>query len=142
MGLSPRDPAIDPVDALAIYDLIADYSFHYDGEALADFAALFTEEGRLETPAGGGVGHAEIEAWAVARWAELSAQGRAPRHFQTNTRLEHVGADQLRGKTQLLLVWIDVATGTPEVKFVASYLDDYRRTEEGWRFERRRIAMP
>ena len=139
--MSVRDERIAAEDALAIFDLISDYSYTYDGESLADFAALFTEDGTLETPAGGGTGHAEIEAWAVARWAEIRAEGRAPRHFQMNTRLDYVDADRLRGRTQLLLIWVEVATGTPELKFVADYIDEYTRTSAGWRFHKRSIGM-
>ncbi len=139
--MSRRDPQIDPADALAIHDLIADYSYTYDGFDLKDFAALFTEDGQLETPVGGGKGHAEIEAWAQARWEEIRAEGRAPRHFQMNTRLEAVDADTLRGRTQLLLIWVEVATGTPELKFVADYIDTYRRTAAGWRIAHRSIGM-
>jgi len=140
MGVNERDPRIAPPDALAIFDLVADYAHHYDGEALADWAALFSEDGRFESPVGGGVGRAEIEAWAVARWGEMRAEGFTPRHFQGHTRLDYVSADRLHGRTQLLLVWVEVATGRPELKFVADYLDDYQRTAAGWRFAHRRIG--
>lgn len=139
--MSGRDARIAAEDALEIFDLIADYAFHYDGERLAEFAALFCEDGRLETALGGGTGHAEIEAWARARWSQMHAEARAPRHFQTNTRLAFAGPDELTGRTQLLLVWVDTASGAPEIKYVADYFDVFRRTDAGWRIAHRSIGI-
>lgn len=132
---------IDPQDQLAIFALISEYSWTYDGEDLEGFAALFCQDGVLDTPAGGGTGAGEILAWARARWAEIRAQGKLPRHFQTNTRLRATGPDHVHGTTQLLLVWCCAETGAPEIKFAASYEDEFERTPDGWRIRRRSIGL-
>jgi hypothetical protein len=137
---SPSPPELDPKDHLEILDLISEYSRTFDSEQLEAFANLFTEDGSLDTPAGGGTDRASILAWAQARWEDNRNEGVTPRHFQTNTQLKSTGPGLVAATTQLLLVWVSSATGAAEVKFVSRYEDELQKTNEGWRIRRRSIA--
>ena len=130
---------LDPKDQLAILDLISEYSRTFDSEELEAFVNLFTEDGCLDTPAGGGKDSASILKWSQARWEESHKEGTAPRHFQTNTQIRAAGPDRATATTQLLLVWVTTATGAAEVKYVSRYEDELQKTEDGWRIRRRSI---
>lgn len=131
---------LDPRDHLEILDVISEYSRTFDSEDLEAFANLFTEDGCLVTPVGGGTDRASILAWAQARWKESHGEGTTPRHFQTNTQIKATGPGQAIANTQLLLIWVTTATGAAEVKFAARYEDEWRKTDEGWRIQRRSIG--
>jgi hypothetical protein len=131
---------LNPKDHLAILDVISEYSRTFDGEELEAFADLFTEDGCLDTPVGGGTDRASILTWAQARWSESHKEGSSPRHFQTNTQVRSTGPDQATTTTQLLLVWVTNATGAAEVKFVSRYEDEWQKKSEGWRIKRRSIG--
>ncbi len=136
----PSHPRLDPKDHLEILDLISEYSRSFDSGDLEAFANLFTPDGSLATPVGTGTTRTEIREWARARWELLRKQGVSPRHFQTNTLLTRTGPDEVRGTTQLLLIWLSSDTGAAELKGVARYDDEFRNTSEGWRIHRRSIG--
>jgi ketosteroid isomerase-like protein len=136
----PSNSELDPRDHLAILDVISEYSRTFDSEELEAFANLFSEDGCLDTPAGGGTDRASILAWAKARWEDSHKGGTTPRHFQTNTQVRSAGPDRAVATTQLLLVWVTAATGAAEVKYVSRYQDEWLKTAEGWRLQRRSIG--
>lgn len=127
-------------DHLAILDLISEYSRSFDSGDVATFASLFTPDGKLTTPVGDAESREEILAWAQNRWQENRTAGVRPQHFQTNTLLKSVALDRVTGTTQLLLIWVTTATGAAEIKGVATYVDEFHNTPDGWRFDKRHIG--
>jgi ketosteroid isomerase-like protein len=127
-------------DHLAILDLISEYSRSFDSGDVATFAGLFTPDGKLTTPVGNAETREEVLAWAQSRWQENRAAGIRPQHFQTNTLLMPVTHDRVTGTTQLLLIWVTAATGAAEIKGVATYVDEFHNTHDGWRFDKRHIG--
>lgn len=137
---SMTNPRVDPTDHLEILDLISEYARCFDSEDLVAFSNLFTEDGSLSTPIGGGTTPAGVCEWAEQRWESLRKEGVEPRHIQTNTQLTPIGPGGVQGTTQLLLIWLNATDGTAQLKGASRYDDEFRNTAAGWRFHRRSIG--
>src|SRR5512139_1181470 len=104
--------AVSAEDQRQILDLIAAYSYTYDGKDLEGYLALHTKDCVWElVPRGSAMpsvragNRDELGALASQRWAMLQKQGIQSRHYQTNTLLSASEGGQVEGRTMLNLVW-------------------------------------
>jgi uncharacterized protein (TIGR02246 family) len=121
-------------DILAIQKLIADYNHIVDvgdGEA---FAALFTDDGSLDTGFNVVKGSNELRDFA----AFVPSMAPGARHMVTNISIDGDGAD---ATARLYLQMWQTAGGAGESKLVISgrYEDTLRRADGRWRFVTRKM---
>lgn len=139
---------LPPADRQAILDLIARYGHSYDADDIEGLRALFQQDATLALHVEG----AEValhESNDATRWAhamatkraELASHGVQPRHFQTNTLVEPLGADQARATTIFVVFWHRRGEASPRPVHTGVYRDMFQRTAEGWRFTRREIRL-
>ncbi|MEM9532568.1 MAG: nuclear transport factor 2 family protein [Pseudomonadota bacterium] len=119
-----------------------DYVYHRDRGDIEAYANLFTEDGEFEFLATM-KGRQAIGESARKRWEESVS-----RHFIQPTRIEPTGRDTATGVIYLALYaaprQAEAQAGPipiPGVRVIASYLDRYRMTDEGCRFERRKVDV-
>ena len=141
-----RMEAMRMEDRLAILEVIAGYSYTYDGQDADGYAELFTEDAVFEVYAGRerplvrNEGREAIREWARALHEEMP-EGYQSRHHQTGTVFEEIGADSARTTTMLLGTRRYPGDESPRVSGTGVYHDEWRRTPEGWRFARRVVRM-
>jgi hypothetical protein len=90
-------------------------------------------------------GRDEIRGWFTER-EQLTR--RVSRHLCVNVAVELVSADEAESLCYMVNYRHDSRDGDPELpvtlevpKFVGELHDRFRRTEEGWRFARRRVEL-
>ena len=132
--------SLSVADRQKIEELIADYSYSFDGGDIKAFSELFTEQGSLFSSVGEVKSRRDIYHWGLARRKHLSELGVKSRHLQTNIHLDASGL-RTTGRTQLLLLWTDIETGVPSIRAQGTYYDEFVKTHEGWRFLSRRIGV-
>jgi uncharacterized protein (TIGR02246 family) len=121
-------------DLQAINQLFIDYGEHLDAGDFDAYADLFAEDGEvLLGPMGRAAGRAEIRALMTKA---LSAGMGTTYHIVSSPRIS------LDGDTATATVMWSVATaaddGLARISMVGHHLDDLVRTDDGWRFRRRR----
>ena len=130
-------------DKIAIYEVIAKYSYTYDGKNADGFAELFTEDAVLETRRQGNTApHTHLESQnAIRDYATEQHQGRlantSTRHFQTGTIFEELTSNTARSRTMVIITHQTPEDATPRVVRSGEYQDEWRKTEQGWKFARR-----
>jgi ketosteroid isomerase-like protein len=129
-------------DRLLIQDVIATYSYSYDGRDADVFAQLFVEDAIFEVviptqsrPAVRVLSRAAIRKWAVQRH-ELTAETQA-RHYQSGLLFDELTVNTARTRTMLLLVCQGAADSAPLLQLTGVYHDTWRKTSEGWRLVHR-----
>ena len=129
-------------DKLLIQDVIARYSYSYDGGDADAFAQLFVEDAIFEVivptqsrPAVRLLSRAAIRKWAAQRH-ELTAGTRA-RHYQFGLLFDELTANTARTRTMLLLTRQGVPDSAPVLQLTGVYHDTWRKTGEGWRLAHR-----
>jgi ketosteroid isomerase-like protein len=129
----PDDP-LRLADRLAIQELRARYTHHYDDGDLEAFVALFAEDGVLQLgPAGYARGHDELR----AALAGPMAAAEFACHFTTDEITEFTGPDRARGTCRFALHY----GRAPDIQGAGTYHDEYVRTGGGWRFASRTISF-
>ena len=131
-------------DRLAIREQIARYSYVWDELDAAGYADLFTDDAVFEVdptlPEGPSV-HLESRA-AILEWARSRFEGRGrirTRHNQSGTVFEQLSADSARTRTMnLTMRWLR-GEARPELWSTGVYVDEWRKTTEGWRMARRTL---
>lgn len=124
-------------DIVAIEQLYATYNHLIDGGFTEEWAALFVEEGTLDTGLGivvEGTPAARIE---FAAGVPLIMPG--SRHVATNVRLE-VDGDTAKGAAYLQLWVTDEDTGGIKVLVSGVYVDTLRKVDGNWRFVTRALV--
>src|SRR5262245_54605579 len=128
-------------DKVAIQEVIARYSYAYDGKDAEAFARLFVPDGIFEIMIPGEraprvrlSSRAAIRKWA-ARRHRLNAAGQA-RHHQSGLVFDDLTAETARSRTMLLLTRQGAADAAPVVDVTGVYSDTWRKTLDGWRLER------
>ena len=133
-------------DRLAILEVIASYSYSYDGQDADAYAELFTDDAVFEVYAGRekplvhNEGREAIREWARGLHEEMP-EGYQSRHHQTSTVFEELGPDSARSRTMLLGTRRYPGESGPQVSGTGVYHDEWRKTPEGWRFARRAVHM-
>jgi len=124
-------------DIVAIEQLYATYNHLIDGGFTEEWAALFVEEGTLDTGLGivvEGTPAARIE---FAAGVPLIMPG--SRHVATNVRLE-VDGDTAKGAAYLQLWVTDEDAGGIKVLVSGVYVDTLRKVDGNWRFVTRALV--
>ncbi len=121
-------------DRDALRELRARYSHTYDGKQLESFLDLFVPDGLLQL---GPTGFARGRD-AIRKALEGPIQSAAfAIHFTSDEITEFTGPDTAKGTSRFA-----VHTGRePNIQGAGTYLDEYERTAEGWRFAARRIEF-
>ena len=121
-------------DILAIQKLIADYNHIVDAGDGEEFAALFTDDGSLDTGFNVVKGSNELRDFA----ALVPSMAPGARHMVTNVSIDGNGSD---ATARLYLQMWSTAGGTSESKLVISgrYEDTLRRDDGRWRFVARKM---
>jgi ketosteroid isomerase-like protein len=129
-------------DRLLIQDVIARYSYSYDGRDADGFAQLFVEDASFEVivptqsrPAVRVLSRAVIRKWAVQR-RELTA-GIQTRHYQSGLLFDELTVNTARTRTMLLLIVQGAFDSAPLLQLTGVYHDSWRKTSEGWRLVHR-----
>ena len=129
-------------DKLAIQEVIARYSYAYDGKDADAFAQLFVEDGVFEvivpgesSPAVRLSSRAAIREWAAQRH-RLNAASQA-RHYQSNVLFDELTAETASARTMLLLTRQSAPDTAPLLHLTGVYHDKWRKTPEGWRLVHR-----
>ncbi|HMV76284.1 MAG TPA: nuclear transport factor 2 family protein [Microthrixaceae bacterium] len=124
-------------DIIAIEQLYAAYNHLIDGGRAEEWAALFVEEGTLDTGMGifvEGSTEARVE---FAAGVPLIMPG--SRHVATNVRILGDG-DTATGAAYLQLWVADEATGGVKVMLSGLYQDTLRKVDGTWRFVTRKMV--
>ena len=112
-------------DRLLIQDVIARYSYSYDGRDADGFAQLFVEDASFEVivptqsrPAVRVLSRAAIRKWAVQR-RELTA-GIETRHYQSGLLFDELTMNTARTRTMLLVIIQGAADSAPLLQLTGS----------------------
>ena len=131
MGHEPLDRL---ADREALRELRARYSHYYDGRKLDAFLDLFVSDGLLQLgPVGFARGHAEMRRALEGpiHTADFAA------HFTSDELTDFTGPRTARGTSRFA-----VHTGRqPNLQGSGTYHDEYVLTDDGWRFQARRIEF-
>jgi hypothetical protein len=130
-------------DKLAIHEIIARYSYTYDGKDAEGFAQLFVEDGVFEIFVPGTTtasvrleSRTEIRDWAARRLQRRTGRFTS-RHYQSGTLFDELTPDSALTRTMVLVTHQDVAEPAPRPTVSGVYHDHWRKTHEGWRLARR-----
>ena len=132
-------------DKIAIYEVIAKYSYTYDGKNADGFAELFTEDAVWESRRqGNAVPYTHLESQKTIRdYVTERLEGRLAttftRHFQTGTLFEELTLNTARSRTMVMITHQTPEDEAPRVVLSGEYQDEWRKTEQGWKFARRTL---
>lgn len=121
-------------DLHAINQLFIDYGEHLDAGDFGAYAQLFAEDGEvLLGPMGRATGRDEIEQLMTTA---LAASVGSTFHIVSSPRVSLDG--DRATSTVMWSVAVMADDGLARISMVGHHVDDLRRTDEGWRFQRRR----
>jgi len=130
-------------EKLAIYEMIAQYSYTYDNKDADGFAQLFVEDGVFEIFAPGRASPAvrlqsrkEIHEWAAQRLRARNGQFTG-RHYQTGIRFDELTNEEARVRVMVPVTRQEATDTRPYVNLTGVYHDLWRKTPLGWRLAHR-----
>ena len=130
-------------DKLAIQEIIAQYSYTYDGTEAEGFAQLFVEDGVFEVFVPGKTtasvrlhSRTEILEWATQRLHERTGRFTS-RHYQSGILFDELTSDSALTRTMVLVTHQGVAAAAPRPTISGVYHDQWRKTHTGWRLAHR-----
>ncbi|MEJ7935790.1 nuclear transport factor 2 family protein [Sphingobium sp. AN558] len=123
-------------DRFAIQDLVSRYAYHLDLGQIDAWVALFTEQGVLDEREMD-VAMFEGRGAIAAYGAEIKADVLNVVHLMMNHLVLDASANKASGCVFALCEARTRSSG--QVRYYIRYEDDYVRTAEGWRFERRTV---
>lgn len=130
-------------DQLAIQEMIARYSYAYDGQDADGFAQVFIEDGVFEIVAAGQASPSvrlgsrrEIREWAAQRLRERAGRFTS-RHYQSGTLFDELSAGSARTRTMVLVTHQPLTEAGPHLAHSGVYHDRWRKTAAGWRLAHR-----
>ena len=128
-------------DRLAIGDLLARYCPAMDASRADLCIGLFAPDAVLETPVGAAEGRDAILAWIEERLSLRSSEYQVG-HYLLNPLLAAESESRVRVRSMLIYTRqrVDVE-GQTELLSTGIYEDEVGRTNEGWRFLRRRYGL-
>ncbi len=120
-------------DKDAIREIAHRYCFCMDEGRFAELAALFADDGVWSAPYRTATGPAEIEAWLTQ---SVPASPKRM-HYVMNSIVAVEGATATARSNYLVMV---EGPDGPEPSVCGTYVDAYRKTAAGWRFQRRELV--
>jgi len=135
--------AIDPVDDLAIRNLVAKLAMMADTapiDQLDEYLACYTDDGIWESPTEVRRGIAEVRLGAEERRrAGAQGPGTHGRHVISTQAVWAAGPDAAVSESYFMAVGDTVGTPTPRV--VGYYRDELTRSPTGWRIAHRHVTF-
>ena len=125
---------VDPVDRVAITDLIFAYAEFVDEARVGDLGRLFTDDATLDY---GNGRHCDGNTQVVAFVTERLSLYRATSHHLSNVSITPTGSDTASVKTYVYA--FHERSDGDQAEIWGRYLDDVVRTVEGWKIAVRRI---
>ncbi len=121
----------------SIRDLIARYNASGDAGRFETMLELFTDDAVLVVPDGTHQGRENIRVFfeSVAIGNGRRPGGRLIRHFTATHQIDVLDPDAARGRC-----YYQVLTDAG-LDHWGRYVDRYRRTDAGWRFQERRVSI-
>jgi ketosteroid isomerase-like protein len=126
-----------------IQEIIAQYSYTYDGKDAEGFAQLFVEDGVFEVFVPGKTtasvrlqSRTEILEWATQRLHERTGRFTS-RHYQSGILFDELTSDSALTRTMVLVTHQGVAEAAPHPTISGVYHDQWRKTHTGWRLAHR-----
>jgi ketosteroid isomerase-like protein len=130
-------------EKLAIHEMIARYSYTYDGRDADGVARLFVEDGVFEifvpgkaSPSVRLQSRTEIREWAANRMQQRSGRFTS-RHYQSGILFDKLTSDSAVTRTMLLITHQGVTEAGPQPTVSGVYRDQWRKLPEGWRLAHR-----
>jgi hypothetical protein len=128
-----------------ILEVIARYSYAYDGRDANAFAHLFAEDGIFEVIHAGGryselrlESRDDIYAWAVQRHEQV-LQDVQDRHFQSGTLFDVLTHEHAQTRTMVLITHQSADDPTPRPVLSGVYHDRWQKTPIGWQLAQRTL---
>ena len=134
-------------DRLAILETIARYSQAFDGKDARAYASLFTDDGVFEIYMRSGSEPVQRYAGgaAIFEWVDEAFRGRLSevqtRHNQSATVFDELAPSAARTRTMLIETRQRPGERHPVPYMTAVYRDEWRKSEQGWRFARREVHL-
>lgn len=133
-------------DRLDILQVIAEYSYTFDGRDSEGWAALFTEDASWQFIAPGSPepltdlnGRDEILAWAKGRHASMPKDS-ISYHHQSGISFDELTADTAKTRVMVIITAHTKGSTTPPAVFLTGvYHDEWKKTAEGWKFVSRTL---
>lgn len=129
-------------DRTLIAEMLAQYSYRWDGKDAAAFAALFTEDGEMERWVSGERVEGSVVSGkeGILEYARDSHQGRLAdrqtrHHFSALVFLEL--SDNWAVTENMALITHQTANNPPAIASSGIYRISWRKTGQGWRMEKR-----
>jgi len=121
----------------SIRDLVARYNASGDAGRFETMLELFTDDAVLVVPDGTHQGRENIRVFfeSVAIGNGRRPGGRLIRHFTATHQIDVLDPDAARGRC-----YYQVLTDAG-LDHWGRYVDRYRRTDAGWRFQERRVSI-
>ena len=130
-------------EKLAIHEMIARYSYTYDGQDADGFAEVFAEDGVFEVfvqgrsrPSVRLQSRQEIREWAAGR-----LRGRAgrftSRHYQSGTLFDRLTPEAAVTRTMVLVTHQHATEATPRPAISGVYHDEWRKMGQAWQLAHR-----
>ncbi len=132
-------------DKIVILEVIARYSYTYDGRDADGFAYLFTEDGIFEVMYAGGT-HPELRlesrdaiyAWASQRHQQV-VKDVYDRHFQSGTLFDALSWEYAQTRTMVLITHQSAEDPAPRLVLSGVYHDRWLKTRVGWQIVQRTL---
>jgi hypothetical protein len=140
----PPVTAPEPADRLAIMDVISQYNWARDEQVATGLEDLFTDDVVYELcTAGGGIqvemrtGPDEVVSYLGDLTTFLNELELRTRHLVSNTILDVVDENTVRGKTTVLVLLQSAFSESPVLDYTATLKAEYRRgVDDAWRFSK------
>lgn len=134
------------VEKVAIQEMMAGYSYTWDGKDADAFSQLFVPDGIFEVVIPGEssptvrlTSRAAIRNWAAQRHLDNAMV--QSRHYQSGVLFDDLTAETARTRTMVLVTRQGAGAAAPETRLTGVYHDEWRKTQDGWRLVRRTACV-
>ncbi len=125
---------LDAADEEEIRALVIEFVWRVDHNQADAVYELFTDDGELTVGPSAMRGRGAITAWGAKR----ALQARQSLHLVSNIRITSSSPGRAEANSYLVVYTQDPGGPSPEVPLsVGEYLDEFVKTESGWRFASR-----
>jgi 3-phenylpropionate/cinnamic acid dioxygenase small subunit len=136
-------------DRFAILEAIATFSYTCDSDDVDGWVNVFTDDGVWESrrrgepePRTRRVGSAALHEFAANLFSSRGDRDISQaRHYQTNTVFLDLTAETARTRTMALITWLMSGEMIANIAWTGVYIDDWRKTEGGWKISRRELYL-